>query len=187
MNSSSPGKEETAQPGFLGNLGLLYRVQGISHAILTTRSTAPVTAAGQLQVFFFPLTHPSGHGPWIACFEGEIWVSGRSNRMGSVMRWQGSEPGGEGDTQVQQKALKPTDADVQGSCTGLLHGAWKRKQLLLIAAFAWALLQTQIFVKPLNIFSHLMLTKTSSGKYFILNLLKNHLKFQDDANKPQAG
>lgn len=83
----------------------------------------------------------------------------QSNRMISVTRWQGSEPGGEGDTQVQQKALMPTDADVQGSCIGLLRGAWKRKQLLLIATFVWALLQTQIFVKPLNLFSRLMFTK----------------------------
>lgn len=134
-------------------------MRGVSHAVLTTRSTTPVTGAGQLQVFFFPLTHPSSHGPWIARFEGEIWVSERCNRMGSIMRWQGSEPGGEGDTQVQQKVLMPTDADVQGRCTGLLHGTWKREHLLLIATFAWALLQTQIFVKPLNIFSHLMLTK----------------------------
>lgn len=98
--------------------------------------------------------------------------------------WPVSQGGGKGQspegtkTQVQHTALLLADADVHGSCTGLQHGTRERKQLLLITPLAWALLQTQIYVKPLNIFHHLLC--------FILNLLKNHLKLKDDASKLQA-
>lgn len=88
------------QPRFLRNLGLLYRVRGISHAIVTTTRSAPsVTGAQQFHVFFSPFTRPSRHGLWISHFQNESWASEQTNRMASITRWwQGSEPRGDQDT-----------------------------------------------------------------------------------------
>lgn len=98
--------------------------------------------------------------------------------MASITRWwQGSEPRGDQDT---SSAYSP--AACRCRCAWELHrfAAWHsgEETLLLITPLAWALLQTQIYVKPLNIFHHLLC--------FILNLLKNHLKLKDDASELQA-
>lgn len=132
-------------------------MRGISHAIVTTRSTTSVTGAPQFRVFFVPFTHFSRCGLCVTHFENENRVSERANRMASIMRWVGSEPRVGQGTGVQHKPLMLTSTDVYRSRTGLLQATWRRKQLLLIAVLAGALLQTQHYVKPLNIFSHLML------------------------------
>lgn len=94
------------------------------------------------------------------------------------MRQGGSEPRVGQGTGVQHKALMFTGTDVHRSHTGLLHAAWKRKQLLLRAIRAGALLQTQHCVKPLNIFSHLMLKKNPERQVFYPQFTQESFKAQ---------